>query len=647
MNKWSISDAFFDRLAFATVLILCGFWSIVLQYKYAFFGYYDWDLAMYNHVMWNLMHGTTVSTVFGTSFLTNHAEYIAILLTPLYWIFPHALTLIHLKIFALFTAAGILYRIARGQLGPAVAFGLMLVYCFYPPNIFMLLYEFHFENLALPFLFSAIYYFFVRRKLFLFTVSILFAALVKENIALLIACFGLYALFQTRESKILWVGLPLLIGGGIFAFSMFFFVPYLRHNLGFMTANAYTSFYQIPALGSNHHFGWAYGAIIRAHLTRLFSAAFFNYFLELDSPLLFLSFLSPDKLFLGLPIFLQHLLSGEPRMRSIFYHYAATSGVYIFCAAVYGLAAIRPRVQDWFYRLIIGLILLMSFLNASLWFHSDRFAARTRWEDHFDPVRWQLVKKIPRDAGVTASFDFLAELSLRKNLYSFHTIWMGGNAFSGQTPQDVVTGSRWALIDFNCVWLREELAKADAAARRSVARRMTRFFEMADWRVEAAADNLVLFRKDGSGTKLVEVLPVPGYRTNQSRVWVREIFSLSGVNFKADPAGRCLELVWDAQKSTDSVYRMSLGFSQNGTVIFNQKKIIGYGVYATNLWQKGERIKEKIWLFIPPEMSPGSYNIVASIYQDNETAPVVLKGLDRNGKPVRGKMIVLGRIHIP
>ena len=98
-------------LLMCCLLTLC--WTALLTVKFNFFGYYDWDLALAAQTLWNLTHGSTHVSLYGMNFLGNHAEYAAFLLAPLYKIFPSPLLLIYLKVISFFSAAFVLFLLAR------------------------------------------------------------------------------------------------------------------------------------------------------------------------------------------------------------------------------------------------------------------------------------------------------------------------------------------------------------------------------------------------------------------------------------------------------------------------------------------------------------------------------------------------------
>jgi len=102
-----------NRIALSVCLTGFVIWSCLLRYKFNHFGYWDWDLSLYSQAMWNLCHGTTYTSLFGTSFLANHAHYFSFFLLPIYYFFQHPLTLVHLNLFSFFAGAFLFFLIAK------------------------------------------------------------------------------------------------------------------------------------------------------------------------------------------------------------------------------------------------------------------------------------------------------------------------------------------------------------------------------------------------------------------------------------------------------------------------------------------------------------------------------------------------------
>jgi len=191
--------------------VVCFFaWCALKFYSYA---YDDFDLAIHDQVIWNILHGRIFNSILGVDFLGNHVHLISFLIAPFYGLVPHPLFLLALQ--TVFLAAGVfpLYRLARVYLGVQMSLTIGLIYLLYPGLGFTNLYEFHPTCFAPFFLLYAAYYFY-KEGLFLFSVFMILSLLCQENIALIFIMWGIYAFCLKRELQ--WVVWP--IGLGLFYF---------------------------------------------------------------------------------------------------------------------------------------------------------------------------------------------------------------------------------------------------------------------------------------------------------------------------------------------------------------------------------------------------------------------------------------------
>lgn len=477
-----------DRVAFGLCALVFLFWVGLLTLKYYSFGYYDWDLAMYAQVMWNLKHGSLYSSLMGMNFLGNHAEFISFLILPIYWIFSHPLTLVFLKVFSHAAGAFVLYLWAKKNIPPGGAVILMVLFLSFPANIFVLLYEFHFESLNVGLLFL-LFYFFQTQKFLPFCLTMIVTSLIKENMPPIVAAFGIYALFSKRKKKWRWSMVPIIWGALIFCATMLWITPWVRMTDGLHSANQYVGLYS--SLGATPV------EIIKTfffHPEKIFSVILhpsnIHYLTELFRPLLFLPVFSPHILFLALPIFLQHLLSSAPQQKTIFYHYAATLAPFIFLAALQSLKFIHAKFKPFFYYILLSMLILTCALNLSL--SRENIVARVSpLKNHLAIAQWQMVQKIPKDAGVIATLSFLAELSGREHAYSFLDVLRNVKGLSGQ-PFQLDPSISYALIDFEDGWIKDEIFHSPNS--KEALSRMRAFLNEG-WSVESAAGHTVLFKR--------------------------------------------------------------------------------------------------------------------------------------------------------
>ena len=487
MVLFNKKDSQMDRLALGICTGVFFFWFLLLSYKYQHYGYYDWDLAISDQVVWDLCHGSAFSSLIGYHFLANHANYIAFLIAPVYYFFPHPLTLIFLKLFSFAGGSFVLYKIIDKFWDKRLALIVMLLYITHPANIFMLFYEFKFENLAVGIIFL-LFYFFQIERLTAFLITAFILMLIKENMSLIVVLFGLYGLLTKKEKRGAWGALPLFLGVSFFVVTMAVIIPFIRRPLPF-SESIYWSLYG--------HFTKIHGSFIKTvsfYIFQLFSVLFSKqnliYLYDLFGPFLFFALASCQVLLLGLPILFQNLLSKAYQMHTIYFHYSATIVPLIAIAAGLSLGVLRSKFHILTYRILCflsGLIFLFNVYHfGPMW--QDEIAG---WVNKPAKIRDYLIQQIPKEAGVVASFDFLSHLDHRKNLYSFYNVLRNINYITGQEPFALPKDVQYALIDFNDPWfLPSNNSKIDN-------NHLKDFFSSGHWIVQRQYGSIILFKRRG------------------------------------------------------------------------------------------------------------------------------------------------------
>ena len=606
-----------DKVAFGLCTLVFLFWVGLLTFKYYSFGYYDWDLAMYAQVMWNLKHSSLYSSLMGMNFLGNHAEYVAFLLLPIYLIFSHPLTLVVLKILSHTVGAFVLYLWAKRNIPATGALTIMILFLSFPANIFALLYEFHFESLNVGLLFL-LFYFFQTQKFLPFCFTMIVTSLIKENMPPVIAAFGIYALFSKRKNKFLWILVPILWGIFFFGTTICWITPLVRTSDGLNSANQYVGLYS--SLGSSPL------EIIKTFLCHplkiiavILEPYNIHYLTELFRPLLFLPFLSPHILFLALPIFLQHLLSSAPTNHTIFYHYAATLTPFIFLAAVQSLKFIYTKFNPFFYYVLLSMLVLTCVLNLRL--SRENIVQRIAcFENRLALPQWQMVQEIPKDAGVIASLSFLAELSQRETVYSFLNVVRNSSGLSGQ-PFHLPQSVSYALIDFEDPWIQNEALSSKNPEEFLL--RIQNFFNN-QWAVKDAIGDIVLFQR-GIGEKTASLVerstnPFLSPRTDSNNILIDNKFVFLRCEINNHHLKRKgilpLTFYWKAQEDIHENYFLTITLKQKEYTIFRQTRRIGYTIFPTITWLKGNYVKEDYWLLLP-KLPAGEYFLEINFYNSD------------------------------
>jgi uncharacterized membrane protein len=300
------------------------------------------------------LHGDQISR------LAAHVDPILVVLAPLWWIWPSPDLLLVAQAIAVAVGALPVYWLARKHLGSAhSALGFALAYLLYPATGWLTLNEFHPVALATPLLLFAFWYL-DEDRLLPFTALAIAAAACKEEIALVVAGFGIwYALSHKR-----WLAGAAIAGvAGLWA-AIAIAVVIPHYNAG-----AESDFY-----GRYSEVGGSAGGILKTALThplRIVEAAFsardLHYLLELVAPLAGLCLLAPIVLVAALPELAINLLSSTTTQTSIHFHYTAGLIPPLVIAAIFG----AKRLSRWL--LPIGAIVVLAARSDS------GLAAFSRW----------------------------------------------------------------------------------------------------------------------------------------------------------------------------------------------------------------------------------------------------------------------------
>ncbi len=586
----------FNRWAMAICAVGCCAWAAVCTLKYVRFDYWGWDLSLYAQLMWNLCHGHTTTSLFGGSFLIDHANYIAFLLVPLYFFFQSALTLLYFKLIAFFIGSYVLYLIAQKRLGGAWALGLMLAYIFYPANVAMLFFEFNFENLALPLIFAS-FYFLEQRRWLPFIICALVLALVKENMPLVVAMFGVYGLFACRGGRVRFGLVPLVLGIGMFVVEIFVLQPLWMKGLSHQDSGYWQYLY--GALGNSPT------EILTAVVTQpakivniLITPNNCSYLASLTGPLLPWAVLSPHVLFLGLPLFLQDLLASFDGQKSIYYFHAATLTVFIFLATIRSLA----RFPKTYGNILLALTVAAAFVYSG--WYLPQWNKKIPWENKLShTARYEVLSKIPSGEGVMANYTFFYPLSQRKDLYIFSR---QDTAFSHQS-QHIPDTVRYAALDFTTSFDDKAYVK--------------KVLLNPSWRAVTAMDEMVLLEKDGlSKLRLLESQGVPFNEAQQPLLTLNPFLELNQAHISSSvpSKARILSTIyyWHALQNLPPRFKVELKIIKDGKVFYSKTRNIAYGMFLN----QGEYIKD-MFNYLLPEIPAGTYQIEIRISQGGKTLP--------------------------
>lgn len=325
-------------LASAAYALDTGYLTVLKHYR---FGTGAYDLAIFDNMMWNGLHGEPFrSTVMfgnrGGNAIADHAHYAEVLFLPLYALWPRAETLLWLQAVVLGFAAVPLYLFAATQLPRAIALLLALAYLVYAPLHGAQFYDFHWLPLAIFFHFW-LYYALATDRRWLAIASVLVLFLLREDVAPGVAVVGALLLFSGAKPR---AGAWLMLSGVLWTLVNKFVLMPLAGPWWF--AEMY------KGLSPTGAPGWAgiattlVGNPLYA-LTTLLTARKLEYTLHLLVPIAFLPLRRAWLLPLLLPGVVFTVLTTWDAAFSIWYQYTSHWIPYVFGASVLALAAIGER----------------------------------------------------------------------------------------------------------------------------------------------------------------------------------------------------------------------------------------------------------------------------------------------------------------
>jgi uncharacterized membrane protein len=343
------------------------------------------DLGNMVQTVWNTSQGrffqfTDPSGIESSSRLINHADFILILLAPLYIIFPTPKLLLLLQSLVLGLGAVFVYLLAREVIKDmTLSTVFALSYLLNPSVERSNLFDFHPVTFATTFLLGAFYFIKIQRYGW-FLVFAFFSGLTKENVWLAVSVMGLYVMFNelhTAKAKIknrkdmikeLLTGKGTITGFVVFvvALSCFIFLiwyamPHARAGKQHFALEYFSEFGQNPSdIISNIFLSPAKVVSTVLLPDRL------DYLLQLFLPLGFLPSLAPLILLIALPDFLINLLSNNENLHQIYFQYTSTLSPFLFIASIYGVRTLRVKMTK-FPSIVFSIyILSCALIGASL-----------------------------------------------------------------------------------------------------------------------------------------------------------------------------------------------------------------------------------------------------------------------------------------
>lgn len=404
-------DWYLVTVAVATVVFIATF-SVRMVQQYQRFGINNFDLGIFDQGLWLLSRlQDPFLTVRGVHLFGDHTSYLMIPLAPLYWVAPHAETLLVFTVVLMAVGAPLAYLAARAIGAPSLLAAVVAIgYLAAPATQWNVHDTFHPELFVVPLLIGSFLLFGRERSGWAIALA-LTALLAKEDAALIVVPFGLLVWW--------WFGRRrdgLIIAGAGVAFLLLAF-QVLLPSLSPTGEMLYQ--WRYARLGSGF-LGIAAGLVIHPEVLgeALLDPQRWQYLglVVLPMPL---ALVAPRALLVALPAALANLVSTHPYQYEIEYHYSTYLLIGVVLAAVIGAKQLGAwEGRGWRYGAVaVSAVAALAFVSWS--------PLSTPWSqphEHHEAAR-EAIALIPADAAVSAWNRYVPHLTHRTTIYEFPNPW--------------------------------------------------------------------------------------------------------------------------------------------------------------------------------------------------------------------------------
>ncbi len=418
VEKWVARNKHESTLVFIALIYLMYF-TIVSFLRFEHFYTGTFDLGNMAQTVWNTTQGRIFqfTNPHGTDMISRlafHADFLLILIAPIYAIVPSPKTLLFIQTLVVTFGSFFVYKIAKNKLNDKnLALALSFSYLISPAVQRANLYDFHSVTLATTFLLG-MYYYYSEKRYALFLVFTFLAGISKEQIWLIVALFGFLILIKQKKK---------LLGSILF--------------MGSISVFYYLVAIAIPrTLGSSHfalsyysEFGDGPASIIKAMVLSpqkivgsILEKDKINYLVQIFSHVGYLPAVFPSFLILAGPDLLINLLSSNAQLHQIYYHYTAAITPFIYLSSIFGIYYIQKIVNKKYYVIltiyILGAAIYSAYkygpLPGSLDPNLDMFIKPVNSREF---INHQL-SLIPDNLSVAASNNVGSHLTNRQRVYT-------------------------------------------------------------------------------------------------------------------------------------------------------------------------------------------------------------------------------------
>lgn len=426
-TKIEISSTSSRIIIGAAVLFVGGYVLTLLVLRYFIFRTATFDFGIFAQMFHNMKETflpmTTCERNRMLSHFNVHMSPIFYLILPIYFVFPHPVTLIVVQYLLILSGVIPLYLICKKKnFKKLITVCLCIVYLNLPAVTSGLFYDFHENKFLVPILMWLIYFIESKRLIGIGIFSVL-TLLVKEDAAIYVACLGLFLLFGRSAKREKKTGIFMIIGAVIYFFIVYSFLS--TGGEGAMI-NRYGNFIN------------AGGGVTDIIVTIFKNPAYFvsqiintkkiEALLWYFVPVLFIPFMSKkvSTYILLIPALVMTFMTSNPYQSTIDYQYSQAPVVFILYVVILYFAGeltntyssldeSKRHFNTLAVMIVVASAVMFSSIVGSKKFYIDEYETN---KTKFLEVE-SILESIPEDASVLASSFYATHLTNREQLYKY------------------------------------------------------------------------------------------------------------------------------------------------------------------------------------------------------------------------------------
>lgn len=618
------------RLLWALVALAALIFTATGWLKYRHFLYDDIDLAIFTQALARMLDGSLWVSIRSMAWPGDHASWNLFVVTPVFALARHPLTLVAVQGAALALGAVAVHRLARREIAhEGVALALAAAWLLHPALAHLALFEFHPEALSTtPLLFAFLE---LRRgRGWRCLAWSALALLGKEDAALVVMAMGVYAITLARSSRWRMAEALIALGGVALALNLFVLKPMFAGAGGADYALMYREWGgSLPEVARNV-LTQPLRALAELQATpgdAFDTALKRGYWIELLLPFAFAPLAAPLALLIALPVWLEHFLSWRYPQHAILNQYTALVLPFAAAAMVLGTARLVRGRERRLALPVIAIVLIAAAAGQAMY---GPFRAEPRlWSQRVVPgprdvalreARERMLARVPATGGVVASNEFLARLATRDSVHAANHILSGVHTFSTRA-YEVPSGIAAVLIDVG-------RQRGFTLVNPGTAGRLGELTAMNGLAPVDAAGDLMLFLAAPADTTPLIVADAPP--DTAARVGFAQGFEFLAARIGTPriapgaPVG--LSTWWrrDGMPSRFPLTQIAV-VSAAGEVVDDRVRYLGYTIAPPQAWPRGTPMREDYRLALPP-LPPGIYTVGLRVWlQGDPPAPAAVE----------------------